>query len=82
MPSFISGSARTASNVWPVLQRPGMVPMSNASWPNSSKSPIQGLTFGGKLVSLLAKRDTVLVSCVKTSETKEAAKSNGELILF
>ncbi|CAK9135851.1 unnamed protein product [Ilex paraguariensis] len=69
-------SARTASNVWPVLQRPGMAPMSNASWPNSSESPIQGLTFGGKLVSLLAKRDPVLVSCVKTSETASTAKSN------
>ncbi|CAK9160618.1 unnamed protein product [Ilex paraguariensis] len=61
-------SIGTASHV-PMIEKPGMVR-------NSIRSPIQGLTFGGKLASSPMKREIILVSCVKTSETATTAKSN------
>ncbi|KAF5947794.1 hypothetical protein HYC85_013751 [Camellia sinensis] len=67
---------RTVSHVRSILERPCMVAMHNSTWPNLSKSHIQGFTFGGKLVSYPIKQEGMVVSCVKTSEVTLAAKSD------
>ncbi|CAL5407532.1 unnamed protein product [Camellia sinensis] len=69
-------SVGTVSHVRSVLERPCMVAMHNSTWPNLSKSHIQGFTFGGKLVSYPIKQEGMVVSCVKTSEVTLAAKSD------
>uniref|UniRef100_A0A5B6ZXC2 Lipoyl-binding domain-containing protein n=1 Tax=Davidia involucrata TaxID=16924 RepID=A0A5B6ZXC2_DAVIN len=70
-------SVGTISQGRSVLERPGTIHVQNASWRTSSKSHIQGLTFGGKLVSSPKKWEGTLVSCVKTSETAVTSKSDG-----
>ncbi|XP_028093572.1 uncharacterized protein LOC114293660 isoform X1 [Camellia sinensis] len=69
-------SVGTVSHVRSILERPCMVAMHNSTWPNLSKSHIQGFTFGGKLVSYPIKQEGMVVSCVKTSEVTLAAKSD------
>ncbi|KAK9283332.1 hypothetical protein L1049_011571 [Liquidambar formosana] len=69
-------SVGTVSHMRSLVERPGMVPMCNATLPISSKLHIQGFTVGGKLVSYPVKRKGTLVSCVKTSETAITAKSD------
>ncbi|KAL7214707.1 hypothetical protein ACSBR1_026983 [Camellia fascicularis] len=63
-------SVGTVSHVRSILERPCVVAMHNATWPNLSKS------FGGKLVSYPIKQEGMVVSCVKTSEVTLAVKSD------
>ncbi|KAL7229230.1 hypothetical protein ACSBR2_007850 [Camellia fascicularis] len=69
-------SVGTVSLVRSVLERPCMVAVHNATWPTLSRSHIQGLTCGGKLVSIPIRREGMVVSCIKASETAVAAKSD------
>ncbi|THG10597.1 hypothetical protein TEA_012344 [Camellia sinensis var. sinensis] len=66
-------SVGTVSLVRSVLERPCMVAVHNATWPTLSRSHIQGLTFGG---SIPIRREGMVVSCIKASETVVAAKSD------
>lgn len=74
-----SGSAGTVSNARSLLVKSGVNPMYYSCRPTPSRSCIQGLTVSKKLIYSPKKRKTMLVSCVKTSEAKETAKSNGEI---
>lgn len=75
----IAGSVGTVSNAQSLLVKPGIVPMYNVSRPAPTWCNIQGLTVSGKFICFPKKQKTMLVSCVKTSEAKETAKSNGEV---
>uniref|UniRef100_A0A5B6ZVS2 Lipoyl-binding domain-containing protein n=1 Tax=Davidia involucrata TaxID=16924 RepID=A0A5B6ZVS2_DAVIN len=66
----------TISHGRSVLERLGTVHLHNGTFPTSSKSHIQGFTFGGKLVSSPKKWEGTLVSCMKTAETAVTTKSN------
>ncbi|KAM7499413.1 hypothetical protein LguiA_023827 [Lonicera macranthoides] len=74
-----SHSIGTVTHMRSLLERPGFVPVQNATWPVSSKFPVQGLTFGWKLASSPIKQEGTLVSCVKTSDTIMKATSDGLL---
>ncbi|KAF3433327.1 hypothetical protein FNV43_RR24429 [Rhamnella rubrinervis] len=69
----------TVSNAQSLLVKPGIVPMYNASRPTPSRCKIQGLTVSGKFICFTKKQKAMLVSCVKTSEAKETAKSNDSI---
>lgn len=73
----IAGSVGAVSHVRSVSQKPCMVSAHNAACPTVSKSRIQGLAFGG---SNQIKRQGMVVSCIKATETTAAVKSGGELV--
>lgn len=58
-----------------LLEKPGVVPIYNASWPIPSKWCTQGLTVGGKLVFSPTKRKGAIVSSVKISEVTESSNN-------
>ena len=78
----ISGAVGTALHTRSFIEKPGMVSAYNASQFTPNRSCIQNLTIGGKLMYSSKKHNGMLVSCVKTSDAKDAAKSNGEVIMF
>lgn len=79
--SWIPDSVGSTSNMQSLLEKPGVVPIYNASWPIPSKWCTKGLTVGGKLVFSPTKRKGAIVSSVKTSEVTESS-NNGEVILW
>ncbi|XP_062092392.1 uncharacterized protein LOC133798193 [Humulus lupulus] len=66
----------TTSHTRSFIEKPGMVPAYNASQFTPNRSCIQNLTIGGKLMYSTKKHKGMLVSCVKTSDAKDVAKSN------
>ncbi|XP_058207339.1 uncharacterized protein LOC131320612 [Rhododendron vialii] len=65
-------SVGAVSHARSVSQKPCMVSAHNAACPTVSKSQIQGLAFGG---SSQIKRQGMVVSCIKATETTAAVKS-------
>ncbi|XAR65987.1 hypothetical protein NMG60_11012018 [Bertholletia excelsa] len=60
-----------------VIQRPCTVALNNkTSWPITSKSQVQGLAVGGKLIPSPRKGEGLIVSCVKTSDTVISANTD------
>ncbi|KAI3470930.1 hypothetical protein Pfo_027593 [Paulownia fortunei] len=55
----------TSSHLRAVLEKPGMLSMNNAAFSNLSKLPV----CGGKIISCTNRSGSILVSCVKTSDT-------------
>ncbi|EXB25850.1 hypothetical protein L484_012276 [Morus notabilis] len=66
----------TISRTKSFLEKPGMVPVYNARQLNANRSCIPSLTASGRLINSPRKQKGFRVSCVKTSEAKETAKSN------
>ncbi|GMN41215.1 hypothetical protein TIFTF001_010445 [Ficus carica] len=75
-------SVDTVSLARSFLEKPGMVPVYNVRQINANRSCVPSLTTSGRLIYSSKKQKGFLVSCVKTSEAKEAAKSNGESSYF
>ncbi|KAL6980768.1 hypothetical protein U1Q18_022406 [Sarracenia purpurea var. burkii] len=69
-------SMSAVSHVRSALERYCMVDVRNATWPTRSKSCIQSLPFGRKLVSNPMKHEGMVVSCLNASETIVASKSD------
>lgn len=69
-------SVGTVSNMRSSLEKPGILPVHNATWSTSSRCPIQGLIVGRKFHPPLVKREGTVVSCVKTSDSTVIAKSD------
>lgn len=69
-------SVDTVSLARSFLEKPGMVPVYNVRQINANRSCVPSLTTSGRLIYSSKKQKGFLVSCVKTSEAKEAAKSN------
>uniref|UniRef100_A0A2N9J7J5 Lipoyl-binding domain-containing protein n=1 Tax=Fagus sylvatica TaxID=28930 RepID=A0A2N9J7J5_FAGSY len=59
-----------------LLEKPGLVPIYNASWPIPSKRCTQELTVGGKLILSPTKRKGAIVSSLKTSEATNNVSSD------
>lgn len=78
----ITGSVDTVSLARSFLEKPGMVPVYDVRQLNANRSCVPSLTTSGRLIYSPKKQKGFLVSCVKTSEAKEAAKSNGESSCF
>ncbi|KAK7851661.1 uncharacterized protein LOC112008744 isoform X1 [Quercus suber] len=68
-------SVGSTSNMQSLLEKPGVVPIYNASWPIPSKWCTQGLTVGGKLVFSPTKRKGAIVSSIKISEVTESSNN-------
>ncbi|KAM6583095.1 hypothetical protein CsatB_010097 [Cannabis sativa] len=58
------------------IEKPGMLSAYNGSQLTPNRSCIHNLTIGGKLMYSSKKHKGMLVSCVKTSDAKDTAKSN------
>lgn len=79
---LLPDSVGAVSNVRSFLERPGLVPMHNATWLTSNTLHTQGLTLGGKLISSPIKQKGKVISCVKTAETAGTTKCDGEYISY
>ncbi|KAL5568857.1 hypothetical protein UlMin_025432 [Ulmus minor] len=71
-------SMGTVSHTRSLLEKPGMVPIDSFQF-NPSKSYSQGLTVSRKSIYSPIKQKKMLVSCAKTSEANETAKSNDSI---
>lgn len=60
-----------------IIDKPCLFPMNNVGFSGFAKCHIQGLAYGGKLISSSSKMGGVIVvSCAKTSEATVTAKSD------
>ncbi|KAL3524018.1 hypothetical protein ACH5RR_016852 [Cinchona calisaya] len=59
-----------------VIDKPGVVSMNNVGFSSFSKSHVQGLAYGGRLISSPNKLGGVIVSCVKDSKAPVTDKSD------
>lgn len=72
-------SMGTISPLRSSFERAGVVSTHNPAWLISTKSSIQGSSFGCDLIFSQKKRAGALVSCVKSSEVAVLDKSNGSV---
>ncbi|PIN19006.1 Pyruvate carboxylase [Handroanthus impetiginosus] len=64
----------TSSPLNTLLKKPGMLAMNNAAFSNLSKYPC----CGGKIISRTNRHGSLIISCVKTSDTTVTSESNSD----
>ncbi|KAL3650320.1 hypothetical protein CASFOL_006723 [Castilleja foliolosa] len=69
----INYAVSISSRLNTVFEKPGMLTKNNAAFSSYSKLPV----YGGNVISFKSRRDSLFVSCAKTSDTTLIAKSNG-----